>query len=169
MATSGSAQSVAAGPRSKYTRSGLICADCGCRPCACDHAPAEAPAPLAAPEILQHRGTVPEAGRAIDYRIWDELIELHGLTVYESGILLWLYRHTHGHGWHNGRPVSLAEISRAVRCGRRTTMRALNRLQAGGLVARTRQHGYNQRSFAATVIAVTLEPAGNPQNPALAE
>jgi DNA-binding transcriptional ArsR family regulator len=101
----------------------------------------------------------PKIGNAIDFRIWDKLIEQLELDAYSSSVLLWLYRETHGRGMYFGRQISIGQIAKAIRISRRTVMRRLNILDGHGLTIRTRKHEPGHRNYAPTYIEVHLPPA----------
>jgi hypothetical protein len=97
--------------------------------------------------------------RAIDFRIWDELIEQLELDIYSSGLLIWLYRETHSRGMHNGDALSIQSISHALRISTGTVKRRLNVLDHHKLIVRTRRHERGKRNYAPTHIEVQLPPA----------
>lgn len=113
---------------------------------------------------MSEPASIRRAGHAVSYDIWDHAIPEHELDVYESSILLWLYRETFGRGMEQGDMVSIAQVAAGVRCSRRKAAYALNRLSALGLVVRTRKYYRGKRAFAPSWLEVQVAEA--PAEPA---
>lgn len=138
-------------PPSKYFR-GIyaLCAVCGCKPCVC----------VSAPAVSAHVPAVrrtPASGNAIPFIVWDVLIAEKELSIFESGVLLYLCRMTHGYGQHGGTCLSIAEIAGALRISRSAATRALTRLAEFGLIERTQRREEGRYEYARSHFRVVLE------------
>ena len=126
-----------------------LCERCGSKPCVCA-VPAAAPAPV------RELHAAPASGNAIPFIVWDVLIDAYELSVVESGVLLFLCRRTIGYGHHLGALLSITDIAYGLRIGRASAKRALDRLDAAGLIERNRRNEAGSKEYAHTHIRVTL-------------
>ena len=135
---------------SKYT-SGRVqfCPRCGARPCCCDDPAPDSPAPIPMPPRAK-------AGNAIPFVVWDKLIAKHDLSIYESGVLLYLCRKTIGYGQHNGADIGSQAIATDLRISKSSVLRALEYLVYCGLIERTVEQEAGRTSYKRGWIKVRL-------------
>lgn len=115
-----------------FTGQYALCATCKARPCLCNEAPA--PLTVVRPAPAKVGPSARSAGNAIPFAIWDVLIARYELTIYESGVLVYLCRRTIGYGKPAGALFSQRRIADALNISRSAGERAVNGLVAKELI-----------------------------------
>jgi hypothetical protein len=116
-----------------YSGKYALCPECKARPCLCLKSARLSVIPPAA-RVSATAIAVTHSGNAIPFTIWDSVIPAHQLTIYESGVLLYLCRRTIGYGKPAGALFSQRRIADALNISRGAADRALDGLAAKGLI-----------------------------------
>ncbi len=137
-----------------FTGQYALCVKCKARPCLCNAAPA--PLKVVRPAPAKATPAARSAGNAIPFGIWDSYIATYQLTIYESGVLLYLCRRTIGYGKPAGALFSQRRIADALNISRSAGERAVAGLVAKGLIVMVPRKSHCTMARLMSHIRVTL-------------